>query len=180
VPNGSPSETKQQSCADRAMEGTDVFGWLETSSVSEYIRHSHLLYPVIEIFHIVGFVFLTGSAFLFDFRLLGVSKKIPVTDLAQHLLPWARRSLLVVIPSGFTLFMTQATSLGYNRVFWIKLTLIFLAFLNAGYFHRYTFRNHTAWNQFQPTPIAARLAGMISILLWTGVITCGRFLAYLE
>ena len=162
------------------MEVREVFEWLETLSLSEYIRHSHLLYPVIEIFHIIGIVFLAGSAFLFDFRVLGVSKKIPVTALAQHLLPWARRSLLLVIPSGFILFMTQATTLGYNKVFWIKLTLIFLAFLNAGYFHRFTFRYPSSWNQFQQTPIAARIAGIISILLWTGVITCGRFLAYLE
>ena len=116
------------------MNVTDMFEWLESSSLAGYIRHSHLLYPVIEIIHIIGFVFLVGSAFLFDFRLLGVSKKIPVTDLAKHLLPWSRRSLLLVIPSGFLLFMTQATSLGYNKVFWTKLILILLAFLNAGFF----------------------------------------------
>ena len=162
------------------MNATDMFEWLESSSLAEYIRHSHLLYPVIEIIHIIGFVFLVGSAFLFDFRLLGISKKIPVTDLAKHLLPWSRRSLLLVIPSGFLLFMTQATSLGYNRVFWTKLILITLAFLNAGYFHRYTFDSIERWNQQQPTPPGVKAAGIISIVLWTGVITCGRFLAYLE
>jgi hypothetical protein len=139
-----------------------------------------LLYPVIEIVHIVGFVFLVGSAVLFDFRLLGISRKIPVTDLARHLLPWSRRSLLLVIPSGFILFMTQATSLAYNKVFWIKLILITLAFVNAGYFHRYTFRFVEKWNYLQPTPARAKMAGLISIILWTCVITCGRFLAYLE
>ena len=162
------------------MNVTDMFEWLESSSFAEYIRHSHLLYPVIEIIHIIGFVFLVGSAFLFDFRLLGVSKKIPVTDLAKHLLPWSRRSLLLVIPSGFLLFMTQATSLGYNKVFWTKLILILLAFLNAGFFHRFTFRSAAGWDHMQPTPLRAKAAGIISIILWTAVITCGRFLAYLE
>jgi len=162
------------------MEEANVFEWLETSAPAEYIRHSHLLYPIIEIIHIVGFVFLVGSVLLFDFRLLGISKKIPVTDLARHLLPWSRRSLLLVIPSGFILFMTQATSLAANRVFGIKLILILLAFANAGYFHRYTSRDISSWNHLQPSPPAARAAGIISILLWTGVITCGRFLAYLE
>jgi hypothetical protein len=162
------------------MSATDIFEWLEASSLSVYVRHSHLLYPVIEIVHIIGFIFLVGSAFLFDFRLLGISKKIPVTDLARHVLPWSRRSLFLVIPSGFILFMTQATSLGYNKVFWLKLTLITLAFLNAGYFHRYTFRTIPSWNQLQSTPPRAKAAGIISLILWTGVITCGRFLAYLE
>jgi hypothetical protein len=162
------------------MADTDVFEWLESSALATYISHSHLLYPVIEIVHITGFIFLVGSAFLFDLRLLGVSKKIPVTALASHLLPWSRRSLLLVIPSGFLLFMTQATSLGNNRVFGLKLTLIALAFINAGYFHRYTFRTVAVWNELQPATGAAKSAAVISLLLWTGVISCGRMLAYLE
>lgn len=162
------------------MQGMDVFEWLEATPLAVYIRQSHLLYPAIEIIHIAGFIILTGSAFLFDIRLLGVSKKIPVTDLARHLLPWSRRSLLMVVPSGFLLFMTQATSLSDNRVFWTKLILILLAFGNAGFFHRYTFQSVPAWDHLQPAPAAARAAGIISIVLWSGVITCGRFLAYLE
>lgn len=162
------------------MEQADVFHWLEGSVLAVYIRHSHLLYPVIETVHIVGFVILVGSAVLFDLRLLGVSKTIRVTDLARHLLPWSRRSLAIVIPSGFILFMTQATSLSTNDVFWTKLSLILLAFLNAGYFHRYTFRSVDAWDQLLPTIPSAKAAGIISILLWTAVLTCGRFLAYLE
>jgi len=162
------------------MEGTDVFEWLEASPLATYIRHSHILYPLIETVHILGFIVLVGSAFLFDFRLLGISKKIPVTDLAKHLLPWSRRSLLLVVPSGLVLFMTQATTLSTNVVFGIKLTLILVAFANAGYFHRYTFQNVSGWDRLQPTPTAAKAAGIISLLVWTGVITCGRLLAYLE
>ena len=162
------------------MVETDVFEWLEASRLAVYIRQSHLLYPVIEIVHIIGFVALVGSAFLFDLRLLGVSKKIPVTDLANHLLPWARRSLWLVVPAGLLLFITQATELSHNKYFGIKLILIVLAFSNAGYFHRYTLRSVPSWNHLQPTPPAARAAGIISIVLWTGVITCGRFLVYFE
>lgn len=162
------------------MEGADVFDQLEASQLAVFIRQSHVLYPVIEIIHIVGFVVLVGSAFLFDLRLLGVSKRIPVTELARHLLPWSRRSLWLVIPAGLLLFITQATELSQNKYFGIKLLLILLAFANAGFFHRYTFKNVSGWNELRPTPFAARAAGVLSILLWTGVITCGRFLAYFE
>jgi hypothetical protein len=162
------------------MNNANLFEWLESSSLAVYIRQSHVLYPVIEIIHIVGFIFLVGSAFLFDFRLLGISKKLPVTALAKHLLPWSRRSLLLVIPSGILLFITQAVSLSTNKIFGIKLTLIVIAFANAGYFHRYTLRTVSGWNQLHPTPIAARTAGIISLLIWLGVITCGRLLAYFE
>lgn len=162
------------------MNGADVFQWLESSSPAAYLRHSHLLYPVIETIHIIGFIVLAGSAFLFDLRLLGLSRTIPVTALARHLLPWSRGSLLLVVPSGFILFMTQATSLASNRVFALKLILILLALANAAYFHLRTSKDIRSWEHLVSSPPAARAAGMISILLWTGVITCGRFLAYLE
>lgn len=157
----------------------NIFEWLETSYVSVYIRQSSLLFPVIEIFHIIGFIFLTGSAFLFDLRLLGISSQLAVRDLARHLLAWSRRSLLIVIPSGILLFVTQAKSLSTSNVFGIKLILILLAFANAGFFHRYTFRTVSDWNRAVSTPVGAKAAALVSILLWTGVITCGRLIAYL-
>lgn len=162
------------------MNDGGVFHWLETTSLAVYLRQSPLLYPIIETIHISGFIVLVGSAFLFDLRLLGVSRKISVTDLARHLLPWSRRSLLLMIPSGLLLFMTQAVALGENRVFWTKLVLIALAFSNAAYFHRRTMPNVAQWDTMKATPSAAKAAGIISIILWTCVVTCGRFLAYVE
>jgi hypothetical protein len=154
---------------------TDVFEWLEASQVAVYIRQSPLLFPVIEIFHIIGFIFLAGSAFLFDLRLLGVSKKIPVKDMAAHVLPWSRRSLLIVIPSGLLLFISQAKSLSTNSVFGLKLILVALALANAGIFHRYTFPK---LSDAGAIPVSARAAAIISLGLWMSVITCGRLIAY--
>ena len=157
----------------------DIFEWLEASYIAVYIRQSPLLFPVIEIIHIIGFIVLTGSAFLFDLRLLGISSHLGITDLAKHVLGWSRRSLLVVIPSGILLFVTQATSLSTSSVFGIKLLLIGLAFINAAFFHLYTFRTVSSWNNTVSTPLVAKASGVISILLWSSVITCGRLIAYL-
>lgn len=160
---------------------TDVFEWLEASDVAVYIRQSSILYPVIEIVHIIGFIFLTGSAFLFDFRLLGVSKnRLSVSALAKHLLPWSRRSLLLVIPSGMLLFISDAKSLSTNNVFGVKLVLILFALTNAAFFHVYTFRTVDNWDHRSTVPVAARTAGIISLILWIAVITCGRLIAYFD
>jgi hypothetical protein len=153
----------------------DLWEWLESSHLAVYIRQSPLLFPVIEITHIIGFVFLVGSAFLFDLRLLGVSQRLAVKDLASHLLPWSRRSLLLVVPSGLLLFITQAKSLSTSGVFGLKLILILMAFANAGIFHRYVMVHCDHQTQ---TPAAAKATAIISLLLWTGVITCGRLIAY--
>ncbi|PYO51080.1 MAG: hypothetical protein DMD84_14145, partial [Candidatus Rokuibacteriota bacterium] len=74
--------------------------WLETSGVAVAMRQWTWLYPAVEIAHIVGFVTLVGAALMFDARLLGRSRPLAVSALERHLLPWARWSLLLVVPTG--------------------------------------------------------------------------------
>lgn len=159
------------------MKPADAFEWLEHSTLAVYIRQSPLLFPAIEIVHIIGFIFLVGSAFLFDLRLLGVARRLSVKDVANYVLPWSRRSLIIVVPSGFLLFISQANALSTNGVFGLKLILILIAFSNAGIFHRFTYRSVSKWS-LSETPAAAKVAALISLVIWTSVITCGRLIAY--
>ncbi len=153
-------------------------GWLETTWLAESLRREPLLYPLLEVVHILGFVVLVGAAVMFDLRLLGLSRRLPVMELARHLLPWAWRGLAVAAPSGVLLFLTQATQLGRSPVFGLKLTLLVLAGLNAALFHRGVFRSARSWDVEVTAPRGARVAALLSLLLGTGVITCGRLLAY--
>ena len=152
--------------------------WLETSVPAVAMRQWLWLYPAVEITHIVGFVLLVGSAVMFDLRLLGLSRALPVSAMATHLLRWARLALLLVVPSGVLMFAAHATEFATNGAFQLKLVLIALAFLNAGIFHRWPFHAVGDWDTELVAPRPARLAGVLSIALWIGVITCGRLLAY--
>jgi hypothetical protein len=152
--------------------------WLETSGLAVAMRQWLWLYPAVEIVHIVGFVVLVGAAFMFDLRLLGLSRALAVSAMAGHLLRWARLALVLVVPSGVLMFMAHATEMLDNPAFQLKLSLIAAAFLNAGIFHRWPFRAVGDWDTELPAPPAARAAGVLSLLLWTGVIACGRLLAY--
>ena len=128
--------------------------------------------------HIVGFTVLVGGAAMFDLRLLGFGRRLKVSDLAWHLLRWSRLSALLVVPTGLLLFMTQATEMAASPVFRLKLSLIALAALNALAFHFWTLKDVVAWDENVPAPARAKAAGLFSLVLWLGVITCGRFLAY--
>ena len=86
--------------------------------------------------------------------------------------------MALVIPTGFLLFTTQATEFAASGVFRLKLALIALAGMNALVFHRYTARTIDAWDREAGTPVAAKLAGATSLMLWAAVMTCGRLLAY--
>lgn len=154
--------------------------WLEASAAATRIRDASWLYPAVETVHIVGFVIAVGAAVTFDLRLLGMSRAIRITELARHVLPWARRGfVLLVVPSGLLLFATQATSLAASGVFRLKLSLIVLAGFNALVFHARTMKSVDTWDCDAPTPVAAKVSGAISLILWMSVISCGRLLAYL-
>ena len=150
---------------------------LEDSALASGIRQSTWLYPFLEIVHILGIVLLVGAAFLFDLRLLGLSRKLPVSDLAHHLLPWSRRGLYLIVPSGLLLFSTNAVALAGDTVFHMKLLLLVVGGINAGLFHRFLAPSSPDWGQGN-TPRAAKAVAVCSIAVWVAVITFGRLLAY--
>jgi hypothetical protein len=152
--------------------------WLERTPFAAAMRESLWLYPAVETAHIVGFVVLVGAAAMFDLRLLGVSRRLPVDETARHLLPWSRASLLLVVPTGLLLFASDASATWANPAFRLKMILLGCAGANALFFHRSTFRTVAAWNRDRPTPARAKGAAVASLLLWTGVISCGRLIAY--
>ncbi|WP_312513996.1 DUF6644 family protein [Massilia sp.] len=139
------------------------------------MRDDPWLYPVVEIVHIVGFSVLVGAVAMFDLRLLGLGRTLPVRDLARHLLLWSWLALLLIVPSGLLMFSTQPELLD-NRVFVLKLALIAAAGLNALAFHAGPWRRAQHWGAAPPA--SARLHAGVSLLLWIGVIACGRLLAY--
>lgn len=152
--------------------------WLEATPLAVAMRTWTWLYPIVEILHILGFVVLVGAAFMFDLRLLGLSRQLPVGGMARHLLRWARWSLLLVVPTGVSMFVAHAGEFSTNPAFRVKLALIAAAGLNAAIFHRVPFRSVRDWDADTRAPVAARAAAVTSLLLWTGVISCGRLLAY--
>jgi hypothetical protein len=152
--------------------------WLESSALAVAMRQWLWFYPAVEIAHITGLAMLVGAAAMFDLRLLGVSRRLPVADLARHLLPWARAGFALVVPTGLMMFIAHATEMATNPAFQLKLTLVALAVGNATIFHRWPFRSVARWNVDAPAPPAARVAAALSLTLWIGVIACGRLLAY--
>ncbi len=140
------------------------------------MREQPWLYPTVETLHIVGFALLVGAVAMFDLRVLGFGRQLPVRALARHLLPWSAGSMLLVLPTGLLLFIADPAALLANRVFLVKLGLILAAGLNALAFHAGPWRGADAWPERAPG--IAVLHALLSLGLWIAVIACGRLLAY--
>jgi hypothetical protein len=149
---------------------------IEASTLASAVRQSMWLYPFLEIVHILGIVLVAGAALMFDLLVLFYFRSGSIESPAFHLLTWSKRGLLLVIPSGILLFITNAATLGFDPTFYLKISFLALAGINAWVFHKRVYRryvNHAGFNT-----IRARWNAVFSLILWTAVISCGRLLAY--
>lgn len=151
---------------------------LEQSAPGHAMRTWTWLYPAVNTVHLLGIGLLFGSIAIWDLRLLGLGRRIAISSLARHLLPFTLLGFAAAAVSGFGLFLTEPAHIWANPMFRAKLALIALAGVNAAAFHAGVFRRVAAWDSDAPPPARARLAGGLSLMLWSGAIVCGRFIAY--
>jgi hypothetical protein len=159
-------------------ESAGILAWLAGTALSKAMLTWLWLYPIVEIVHIVGFVMLVGAAAMFDLRLLGLSRGIPVQALARHLLPWSVAGLALIVPAGLLMFTAHPQEWADSTVFRIKMALIVAAGVNAAAFHFRIYRTVAGWNSDVVAPPLARIHALLSLGLWIAVIACGRLLAY--
>jgi hypothetical protein len=152
---------------------------IEGLPLAKAMREWLWLYPIVEIVHISGFAILVGSVAMFDLRVLGIAKHIPLRALSRFLLPWSWAAILVVVPSGMMMFTAHAADFLGNPAFKLKMALLVAALMNTAFFHTGPFQGVADWNQDAAAPVAARLSAALSIAIWFSVISCGRLLAYL-
>ena len=139
---------------------TSAWGWAITESI-----------------HFLGLSLLIGAIGLFDLRLLGVAKRIPIAAL-HRLIPWGLLGYAINVVSGLGFLMTEPDQYVYNPAFQLKLLFMVVAGFNATAFYLTSFRRATAPDAPEDAPRIAKVVAAISICLWIGVIVCGRFVAF--
>ena len=155
----------------------DFLLWLETAAVSTWVRESGSLwaYPAVLALHTVGMSLLVGASAVLDLRLLGVAPQVPLAPLvAVFRAVWTGAALSVV--SGLLLFGADASTKGATPVFLVKLIFIAAAIVVARRLRRTVYGQDA---EAADISFAAKALAVASLLLWTGAITAGRFMAYL-
>jgi len=163
------------------MEPAQAADWLtglQQTALAVSLQESSWLYPAAEILHILAFVLAVGCLLVLDLRLVGLGRWAAFDQVAGALLPWAVGAFCLTIPTGILLLLPEVAGIARNPAFLAKMALMLLAGTNAALFHLGPWRQRAHWSRATP-PLAARLSGMVSILLWIGVIVSGRLIAYL-
>ena len=153
--------------------------WLQDTPWGTGIRESTWVFPIIEGTHAIGIAFSVGILLIMDLRLAGVLlRREPVSQVSNQLMPWSLGGFVIMFITGILLFWSQAMK-AYGSIFFrIKLVLLVLAAINALAFELTLRPNIVAWDTDEKPPFRARLAGILGIVLWAGVIAAGRTMAY--
>jgi len=160
-----------------SMPVTEWLQALERTQVGEVVRES--AFPYVEGTHVLGLALSIGTVVWFDLRLLGAAMRTrPVSEVFENLKGWMFVGFGLMFLTGALLFTSHATKAYANPYFRVKLALLLLAGVNTGIFHLTIDRRRAEWNSAPIPPPAARAAGLVSLLLWFGVIAAGRMVAY--
>lgn len=161
------------------MDLSVFFNDLQNSALAQWVNTAGPTYPIVESLHVIAIALVFGTIFVVDLRLLGLaSTSRPFTRVAQDLLrlTWFGFGLAVV--TGVLLFLPNAAGIAVNTPFQVKMVLLALAGINMFVFEFVTARQAASWDTTLPPPNAARIAGLLSIVLWLGVIVFGRLIGF--
>ena len=161
---------------------TTIHGWLDViealpSSIA--IRESVNGYSALLAIHVIGMCIFGGLVLMMDLRLMGIGNMgTPFSQLQKRLFPWQVFGMLLSAATGAILIYGQPTRFYTNIFFWVKMMMMLLAMVNALAFHQSEYDTVATWDARGTPPFNAKLEGVLSVILWAGVVVAGRMIAY--
>ena len=132
-------------------------------------------WPTIESLHFLGLSLLIGTVGLFDLRMIGLAKGIPMSAL-HRLVPWGVGGYGLNVLTGFMFLSSAPDQYLFNPAFQTKLGLMAIAGINVLFFYRFVFGPVKQAGAGAQAPRQAQVAAVISLTCWVGVIVCGRLI----
>lgn len=152
---------------------------IQASAPAQWMRTSLAAMPVIEALHVLAGATVFGTILIVDLRLLGFpDTKRPVTIVCREMLRLTWIAFAVSLTCGALMFAANAHTYVGNTAFRLKMLALLGAGVNMALFHGITFRTVGAWDQNAPVPLAGRIAGATSLLLWVCVIFLARWIGF--
>lgn len=146
-----------------------IFDAIEHTGLAQAIQNSMYVFPITEVFHLLGLAVLSGAVLLVDMRMLGLGLTAHApAQLADYMRPYQRAGLLTMILSGLVLFISEATKCYYHTAFWVKMAALALAITVT-----YTYRGRAIRGSG-----SQKLAAILSVMLWATVGIAGRWIGF--
>ena len=152
---------------------------LQNTGFATAIREGDTLFPWIESIHVLAISLVVGTILIVDLRLLGFgAHRRSISALMREVLPLTWSFFAIAATTGFLLFASAAVKYAALWEFQAKMLLLAGAGLNMTSFHVVSGRGMAAWDEAVTPPLAAKVAGALSLCLWLGVLVMGRVIGF--
>jgi hypothetical protein len=159
------------------MNISSTLDWIESTRLSIAIREGGLPYPIIGGIHLLSIALFGGMLLATDLRLLGwAMRNRRVSDIWYQFLPWKRLGFVVVVITGLLLTWAEPIRLYKSPSFWVKMILFALVGVHALAFRHSVYAHPEKLDGAISSQ--AKLAAVLSLLLWAGLIVSGRLIAF--
>jgi hypothetical protein len=140
---------------------------------------SVLAYPIVLSTHLTCIALFGGMILATDLRLLGLSlKSLTITEVVTSLRPWKRVGGTIMIAMGLLLATSEAEKYAPNPFFWTKMVILGLIGVHALIFRPMVYNKTEELDRSPVIPTKAKVAAILSLVLWTAMFTMGRLIAY--
>jgi len=153
--------------------------WLSRTDISVAFQSANWFVPLVQTVHIIAIAILLTTVYVIGFRLIGISRSVqPLARLAARSAPWIWTALSVLLVSGILLTVTEPARELLNWVFRIKMLLVLILAGALWIVQTRTRRDLTYWSESPARRRAARAVGVGFIIIGAGIVTAGRWIAY--
>jgi hypothetical protein len=158
----------------------ELMRWVESTEVAMTISQSRGWFPALEMIHVTATTFVFGMIAIIDLRLIGVlARGATLRALYRDVIPLTWAAFVVAAITGGLLFISQAVAYSANFAVWMKFAVLLLILINMLAFRRFVYPGIAQQDRDAPLPLAARLAGALSLAGWIAVVSSARWIAYL-
>jgi hypothetical protein len=154
--------------------------WLGNTPLSLLFQNVTWIIPAVQCVHIVCIAIVISSVFMMDLRLLNLmGRDQPTGSYAARFLPWIWYCLPILLVSGSILIIAEPARSLENPAFQLKMALLIGAMIATVILHRPIGKESAYWELTSNHRMASKVIAVASLLLWIGIIFCGRWIAYM-
>lgn len=134
-------------------------------------------WPFVESVHFIGLAVLLGTVGLFDLRMMGLGRGVPMAVL-HRLVPFGVAAFLVNVVTGAMFFVSAPDQYAFNPAYQLKMAAMAVAGVNVVVFYAVAARAVRLAPVNAAAPWPARVIAAVSLTSWIAVICLGRVITY--
>ncbi len=153
--------------------------WLSKTNVSVAFQSANWFVPTVQTVHIICIAILLTSVYVVSFRLIGITRGgQPLAVLIAKSTPWVWITLCVLLATGILLTITEPARELLNWVFRVKMLMVIALAAILLLVQIRMRQSPEYWTESPARRRAARAVGITAVIIGAGIVTAGRWIAY--